>query len=658
MEAKIIAKNDELKHRDRIISRQAVQLQKLRQKVRQQTARVAKTRKLALSSQQERRLNGTMAHWKTVDIVRALTIRSLSAKAYNTARDIWNIPLPSVSTLRRWTATFSCTDGLLYDVLEIMKQEAASMPEYKRISAISFDEISLCSDYVYDKRNDKMISYSKAQVVMLRGICDSWKQPIFYAYDRSVSLVILINIIKAVEEAGYLVYSVTCDLGAENRSLWKVLHITEENTSFKNPFDNSREVYVFADAPHMLKLIRNHLLDDGLLMEDGTVVSKCTFEKINRYDESELKLRPRLSRYILEVTGAERMRVRYAAQLLSNHTATLAERMGMENEGSFIRTVNDAFDVLNSRVPVDDKNAKKNGYGLNYTAQNSTLDKFINIMQKSRFLLKNGKPRHALLPCQIGFIVTMKSTMALLTALEKYGLTYILTSRLNQDALESLFSLIRSFAGSNTNPTPVEFRYRLRLILLGSRMPPPSGTNSVFEDTVNIMCANLIRKNDLFKVESGELLNVSGPVKQPIVATNDCNNEEALEYLAGYIAWKIKRSKGAIYGKPTPHRNTSWIAMMSRGGLLTPDERITVWIRKCNDCFNSISCEMFQNRFTARFREYVREKHPEIPIDVITEFVKTRVNIRRKYLNVTASKTRSLRNAKKSKQFARSCRKV
>lgn len=77
---------------------------------------------------------------------------------------------------------------------------------------------------------------------------------------------ILFEVIQKIEQAGFPVISITSDLGGENRAVWKELGISNENTSFENPYDSSRQVFVFADAPHMLKLARNHFLYKGFIV--------------------------------------------------------------------------------------------------------------------------------------------------------------------------------------------------------------------------------------------------------------------------------------------------------------------------------------------------------------------------------------------------------
>lgn len=60
------------------------------------------------------------------------------------------------------------------------------------------------------------------------------------------------------------------------------------------------------------------------------------------------------------------------------------------------------------------------------------------------------KGKNTLLTFQKGILISIKSTQLLFKDLmEKYDISYILTHRLNQDSLESLFSIVRSRGGLN-----------------------------------------------------------------------------------------------------------------------------------------------------------------------------------------------------------------
>lgn len=89
---------------------------------------------------------------------------------------------------------------------------------------------------------------------------NNWKQPIFYNYDTAMTKELLNNIIEALHEHGFNVIAIVSDMGSSNVGLWRNLDISITNTSFKHPI-TSKNVYVFADVPHIIKLARNHFLD-------------------------------------------------------------------------------------------------------------------------------------------------------------------------------------------------------------------------------------------------------------------------------------------------------------------------------------------------------------------------------------------------------------
>lgn len=95
---------------------------------------------------------------------------------------------------------------------------------------------------------------------MIRGLAKAWKQVVYYAFDTNMTKDILFYIIMQVEAAGFFVVVMVSDLGSTNVSLWNSLGISVDNACFPNPAASARQIYVFADAPHLLKLIRNNFL--------------------------------------------------------------------------------------------------------------------------------------------------------------------------------------------------------------------------------------------------------------------------------------------------------------------------------------------------------------------------------------------------------------
>lgn len=70
---------------------------------------------------------------------------------------------------------------------------------------LSFDEMKIKKSYLYDKANDETLKpYSYVQVVMLRGLYKSWKQPVFYDFDFQLSKEKLFEIIQFSESSGII----------------------------------------------------------------------------------------------------------------------------------------------------------------------------------------------------------------------------------------------------------------------------------------------------------------------------------------------------------------------------------------------------------------------------------------------------------------------
>lgn len=119
--------------------------------------------------------------------------------------------------------------------------------------------------YEYDPKGDEVIGpYNYLQVVMARGLFSAWKQPIYLEFDTQISEEILFDIITKLHNVQYNVVGIVSDCGGGNRGLWNKLEISEEKPFFANPV-TSKNVYVFPDVPHLLKLLRNWLLDTGIL---------------------------------------------------------------------------------------------------------------------------------------------------------------------------------------------------------------------------------------------------------------------------------------------------------------------------------------------------------------------------------------------------------
>lgn len=136
-----------------------------------------------------------VTRWSEDAVGRAITLRSLSPKAYKYLREKYKFPLPSVTTLNRWAAKFNVEPGILNSVLSLLGSKSEALREIERLSILSFDETSLSYEWTYDKGKDILYNpKKKVQCVMLRGLCGNWKQLIYYNFDQDTTKDILFKL--------------------------------------------------------------------------------------------------------------------------------------------------------------------------------------------------------------------------------------------------------------------------------------------------------------------------------------------------------------------------------------------------------------------------------------------------------------------------------
>ena len=140
--------------------------------------------------------------------------------------------------------------------------------------------------------------------------------------------------------------------------------------------------------------------------------------------------------------GQDRQRVHLAAQLLSLRVATaLTHCFGdtYRRQAEFVALTDQAFDTFNSRH-VSDSKLHRSAFGLDRAieAQYSCLLRFTQVMRDARVV-----GNRSMLPFQKGFVMSSTALRGLFSAVKReHGLSYLLTSRLNQDCIENLFSQV------------------------------------------------------------------------------------------------------------------------------------------------------------------------------------------------------------------------
>jgi hypothetical protein len=117
-----------------------------------------------------------------------------------------------------------------------------------------------------------------------------------------------------------------------------------------------RYLLFFPDAPHLFKLIRNWLIDNGFTLRDRKIICKTPLEELVNKD-TEISSCHKFQDLHIACKRAQKQNVRLASQLLSNTAATALKRYGWSNKqqaddlGDFIHMINSWFDIINPYTP-------------------------------------------------------------------------------------------------------------------------------------------------------------------------------------------------------------------------------------------------------------------------------------------------------------------
>ena len=554
--------------------------------------------------------------------------------------------------------------------------------------------MTLHKDLQFDQAEERVYGpNNNAQVAMIRGLFRNFIQPVFYVFDTAMNKDILLSAISNLEDIGFCTEGIVCDLGVTNQSLFRELGATHDKPTFQV---KGRTISVFADIPHMLKLLRNHFLDDGFALASGTRFTKNNLKRLLDKDAGELRMCHKLKDAHFSCQGQQRQNVALAAELFSHSTASAYKLLfgkdspQEQERADLIETINGAFDILNSRSK---QGHKPWDFALGWSSGRRTFEDQKALLVQARelicgmrmlFVNKQGQTvvRKSLLPFQRGWSMSISSVLDLFARLKaKYEAAYLLTSRCNSDVVENLFSRIRYISGADTHPSSVDFKNRLRLVILGQSAEYAVKTASVQflsdeEDPV-ILSRELvdgvgISNQDCPVLESYSLpdehhsehegiletiIEIDIPLSSSLSEEQQGCATEALKYIAGYIAHKKKSEHPQLGSDGTlePATHCPWIDIVSYGGLVKPSSAWFQQVLEFEKEFQNIhgSKILHEPNVIKSTSLAFTKMFPQVPHDLIAFYVKFRIHARIKYLRRQyKSSSQQHRNRKKVKHFA------
>lgn len=512
--------------------------------------------------------------------------------------------MPAPSTIRTWICNAQCLPGFTEQSFkELAARNEKESLKYKFCSLV-FDEMAIKKHIAWDKNEGRFMGYvdygehwkseieaTSALVFLAVGLVGRWELPIGYFFTRGLTATTLSKLTSMalikLKESGVTALSVTCDGTIHNIRCLEMLgaNLSQECCVpyFPHPSDKDIHVSVILDPSHMIKLVRNVLATEKVIIWPGKGTVKWEYiEKLHDFQESHgLRAANKLSKRHIYYNNLK-MKVCLATQVFSSSVASalrLVKAEGVEGFESqdvlvtaeFIDIINNLFDVLNS------KNLRATGYKMpiNVSSINSLKLFFNNIA--ALFQLLRNKEQKPILTCRkktgfLGFYVDCLSVQRIFHNLMTFGVQFLLTYKLSQDFVEHFFGCIRLRGGWNLNPTSEQFRYAYRRLLIHS-------TDGIIGENGN---CSLLQLNDIVHNSLNEE-TLSTAITQVENLSHVCNPlhcrfcQNVIVYIAGAICKclkpKLKCSAcmaALLHSIKDPAINSLLITLKNRGGLLRP----------------------------------------------------------------------------------------
>ncbi|KAK3915658.1 Transposable element P transposase [Frankliniella fusca] len=499
--------------------------------------------------------NACGMRWHPTMIRFALSVHLTSPAAYEMMRQTGMIKLPSSSTLFEYSHVKPAEEGIDGVALKFIAEKVAKFPEnHKKFHVLMADEIHISQNLVFQKSTGQMIGYtslddidnevknfekymddpdteieesvaSKMLVYMVKGVTNGIKEIVacFATKDLSANQLYVWTwkVIGALERSGIAVIAFTSDGSSVNRAFLKkntpaTIHESGITFDTLNKAAKERKVYFIADVPHLLKTIRNCLLNsrwDGKksrrkMMKNG---KKITWDFLIKLYEAKknksLRKSFKLNAMNVYPDSYARMKVKLAGQALSKTVCQDMRSQGWPESSeteNFIERVNDWFDCLNgahSSQGTKTRNANLAPYTTdNHLERFQKVEEFLKYLEEWENEAKNpnaslnltlnntavgtanldeseiedgifnpGEDTPAckkLLSSQTleGIRMTSLAFQPLVLFMLDQGASFINARVLCQDPLEQHFSKIRAGQGGSNNPNVIQFLNRNRAL--------------------------------------------------------------------------------------------------------------------------------------------------------------------------------------------------
>ncbi|XP_019888907.1 uncharacterized protein LOC105284485 isoform X3 [Ooceraea biroi] len=278
--------------------------------------------------------------------IAALSIMKQSSKCYQYLTQVFN--LPSTCTLQSILQTVNIHPGPIPFVNRRLKKRVKLMKEREKVCFVTWDEMLLQPHLDYDTRKKHILGFEDfgkmrcarfadhALVFMVHGIQSGWKFPLAYYFcDGAAQTDQLVEWIKTVAkiiiDSGLHLVALICNDGKRNITAVNKLKLESaklkskrEQLYYGNITVNEQDIIPLYDPPHLIKGIRNNLLNGDLEFDraEGEEQKYASWEIIEQAYHMDLthnvyRLMPKITADHVIKNRVKIKKVKTATQVLS-----------------------------------------------------------------------------------------------------------------------------------------------------------------------------------------------------------------------------------------------------------------------------------------------------------------------------------------------------
>ncbi|KAK9710416.1 Transposase protein [Popillia japonica] len=412
-----------------------------------------------------------------------------------------------------------------------------------RYCCLMFDEMALEAslsynikkDYIHGFENCGEIRIKKfadhAMVFMARGLRKKWKQPIAFYFSesgmRSIDLVRNIkNCIQALHQIDLHVVATICDQHTTNTAA--INHLKEqtsrvyglvgkENRTLGFVIDG-QEIIPLYDAPHLLKGIRNRLMEAKAKFVWKHSEQTASWKDIVKVYETDVgdfdtKMLNKLTNQHIYKQHMKPMKVKLATQIFSQKVSSIMRGLvrlvpgfppSASDTADFLLFFDKVFNSINGST-IKPQNGKFLRCAVTSSSDHMEFwNEAVRVLSTIKFLKEvtkaDGRKVITSVPPSIkNWISTLEGFKKIWKKLSDLGFEYLCPRNLNQDPLENFFGCIRSHGVRNITTTVASFISSYKSLIVNNFASPHSPGANCEEDNSDDALDSL--KNFIYKIQ-------------------------------------------------------------------------------------------------------------------------------------------------------------